>query len=310
MAKDLQELPKLRDSLTYVYIEHAIIEQDDLSIVAIKEDGRIPIPVASLTVLLIGPGTRITHAAIKTICDNGCMAIWCGEQLGRFYACGTGETRSAANLLRQAKLCMDKDAHLMVVRRMYERRFPDILKPDMTLQQIRGLEGIRVKQAYRNAAKMTGIPWEKRDYKKTQWNHSDRINRALSAANAYLYALCHAAIVSLGYSPGLGFIHTGKMLSFVYDIADLYKVETTIPAAFEAASHKTEDLEKEVRILCRKYFKNHNVMKRIAEDINWIFQENDNNSDINSENPCGIWDENQIISGGKNYSSDAENVSW
>ncbi len=126
MPKDLHELPKLRDSISYLYIEHAVIEQDDSSIIVIREDGKIPIPVAMSTCLLLGPGTSITHAAVKAAAENGCLIAWCGEQAARFYASGMGETRSAENLLLQAKLCMDPAAHLAVVRRMYEIRFPAV----------------------------------------------------------------------------------------------------------------------------------------------------------------------------------------
>lgn len=118
--KNLQELPKLKDSISYLYIEHAIIEQNDTAIVAIKKEGKIPIPIAAMTCLLLGPGTRVTHAAIRALCDNGCMAIWCGENGSRFYAAGIGETRSAKNLLKQAGACMDQDKHLEVAKRMYQ----------------------------------------------------------------------------------------------------------------------------------------------------------------------------------------------
>ena len=79
MPKDLHELPKLRDSISYLYFEHAVIEQEDASIVVIQENGRIPVPISSVTCLLLGPGTRVTHAAIKAMAENGCMVIWCGE---------------------------------------------------------------------------------------------------------------------------------------------------------------------------------------------------------------------------------------
>jgi CRISPR-associated protein Cas1 len=292
--------------MSYIYVEHAIIEQESLSIVIIKEDGRIPVPVASLTVLFLGPGTRITHAAVKAICDNGCMAIWCGEGAGRFYAYGMGETRSSANLLSQAKLCMDEEMHMKVVVRMYKRRFPDLPDREFTLKQIRGMEGIRVKQAYKQASQVSGVQWNGREYKQTKWDASNEINRALSAANACLYGLCHAAIVALGYSPGLGFVHTGKMLSFVYDIADLYKAETTIPASFEVVSKKPDDVEREVRAVCRRYFKNHNVLKRIPEDIDWIFDISNNDQDVNSMAPGDIWDDEKTTSGGRNYSHELE----
>ena len=203
MPKDFQRLPKLRDSLSFLYIERAIIEQDNLSIRAIRADGTVPIPIAAMTVLMLGPGVSITHAAIKAICDNGCTVIWCGETASRFYAVGMGETRSADNLLHQAKLCMDEEFHMQVVRKMYERRFPDMNCSNLSLSQIRGMEGIRVREAYRLFAKQYGVPWTKRDYKTTSWEDANPINRALSIANNVLYGICQGAIVSMGYSAGL-----------------------------------------------------------------------------------------------------------
>lgn len=300
--KNLQELPKLKDSISYLYIEHAIIEQNDAAIIAINKDGRIPIPVAATTCLLLGPGTNITHAAIRTACENGCMIIWCGEAIGRFYAAGIGETRSAKNLLLQAKLCMDATAHLAVARRMYEFRFPNMDTKDYTLQQLRGMEGIRVKKAYQMASKLTGVKWKKRSYKAEDWDDADPINQALSEANALLYGICHAAIVSLGYSAGLGFVHTGKQLSFVYDIADMYKAETTIPAAFEAIQNKDEEFKRSIRLACRKYFARVHLLDRIAQDIAWIFQVEENQENDNAIPVGDLWSENhETLSGGKNY---------
>lgn len=195
MGRDLKELPKLRDSISYLYVEHAIVEQDDSSIMIVQADGRTPVPVSSLTCLLLGPGTSITHAAIRAIAENGCMAIWCGDKLGRFYACGQGETRSSTNLLIQARLCMDKQAHLEVVRRMYECRFPKLPDKTLTLKQIRGMEGIRVRQSHQIASRRTGVPWNARNYKQEDWGSGDPVNRALSASNALLYSVCHAGIV-------------------------------------------------------------------------------------------------------------------
>jgi len=304
MKKDLQELPKLRDSISYLYFEHAIIEQLDSSIVVIRKDSRIPVPVSSLTCLMLGPGISITHAAVKAAADNGCMIVWCGEMASRFYAMGLGETRSAKNILRQARLCMDKEAHMRVVRRMYEIRFPKMDCTDMTLQQIRGLEGIRVRKAYQLAAEQSGIPWKSRAYKSDSWDEADPINRALSCANATLYSLCQAAIVSLGYSTALGFIHTGKMLSFVYDIGDLYKAHTTIPAAFEAAQGNTDDIERKVRVLCRKYFNAVHILRHVAQDIAWIFEEDENESD-DATTAGDLWEEDDsTINGGINYAQE------
>lgn len=296
--KDFQELPRLRDSISYIYLEHAIIEQDDQSIVAICKDGRIPIPVAATTCLLLGPGTSITHAAIRTIGENGCMVIWCGEKATRFYGSGMGETRSARNLLLQAECCVDPDRHMKVVQRMYALRFPGIDTTGMTLKQVRGMEGIRVRKTYELFAKTTGVKWKKRTYKTDSWEASDAINRALSEANAMLYGVCHAAIVSMGFSPGLGFIHTGKQLSFVYDIADLYKTETTIPAAFEAVA-AGGDVHKEIRKLCRKYFASSRLMERIPKDLMELFGDMEQNS--NALAAGALWSEDGEVDGGKNY---------
>lgn len=306
MPKDLHELPKLRDSLSYVYIEKAIIERDNNAIVFIRSNERIPVPVSSLTVLLLGPGTSITHAAMKIICESGCMAVWCGEHAMRYYGFGMGETRSSRNLERQAELCMDKDKHLEVVRRMYTLRFPGVSTDNLTLAQIRGLEGVRVRETYKTMARIHGIKWSGRNYNRKDWDASDPLNIAISTANVCLYGLCQAAIISLGYSPGLGFIHTGKLTSFVYDIADLYKMQTTIPAAFESVSkYNGPDLERIVRIKCRKVFKENKVLKRIPLDIQFIFDIGDNKDDINAENPGDLWDdEGSTTPGGINYAED------
>lgn len=306
MPKDLHRLPKLRDSLSFLYIEHAVIEQDDMAIRVIRADGHVPVPIAAMTVLMFGPGVSITHAAIKAICDNGCTVVWCGESASRFYAVGMGETRSADNLLLQAKACMDAQLHMQVVRRMYLRRFPDMDCGNMTLQQIRGLEGIRVREAYRQFAQQYGVPWKHRDYKTTAWDEADPINRALSVANNVLYSICQGAIVSLGYSAGLGFIHTGKMLSFVYDIADLYKAECSIPAAFSVVGQGYADLDGEVRSACRRLLKAQKIMKRIPEDIAWILDVR-NVQEQEAELPIGdLWDaDGKRISGGVNHAPGA-----
>lgn len=307
--KNLQELPKLKDSISYLYLEHAVIEQNDTAIVAIQKQGRTPIPIAAMTCLLLGPGTSVTHAAIRAICDNGCMAIWCGEHAERFYAAGIGETRSAKNLLTQAKACVDPDRHLETAKRMYQIRFSNLKTTGLTLQQLRGMEGIRVRKAYELAAKTTGVRWKKRSYKTEEWEQADPINQALSEANALLYGLCHAAIVSLGYSPGLGFIHTGKQLSFVYDVADLYKVETTIPAAFEAIQKmkQGEEQKKRIRLTCRAYFANTHILSRIAQDLAWIFRDDAAEEMDNFSRVGSLWDdESETVSGGTNYASRKE----
>lgn len=306
MPKDLQELPRLRDSISYVYLEHSIIEQEDSSIVVLRGRERMPLPVSALTCLMLGPGISVTHAAVKTATENGCMIVWCGEQGTRFYAAGQGETRSAKNTLLQAKFCMDEALHMRVVRRMYEIRFPKMDCSKMTLQQIRGMEGIRVRTAYQAAAKQNGISWKRRNYKSADWDASDPINRALSAANAVLYSVCQAAIYSLGYSSAFGFVHTGKMLSFVYDVADLYKAETSVPAAFAAVKKCPEEPETVVREICRRYFYSAHLMQRIAKDLATLF-EGEENGQQDAPTAGELWDEDGgRTAGGRNHADEVE----
>ena len=310
---DLNELPRVRDSLSYLYMEHGRIEQDAKSIALIDVNGKTAIPCASLTTLMLGPGTTITHAAVSTLADSGCLVVWVGEEGVRFYSQGLGETRSARRLLDQARLWANPTSRLQVVFRMYQMRFDETLEPSTTLRQVRGKEGIRVRETYARLSRETGVEWKGRSYRRDRWNATDPINRALSAANSCLYGVCHAAIVSAGYSPALGFIHTGKMLSFVYDIADLYKTETAMPAAFHTVGEGyTENLERAVRRMCRDYFHHSRLLGRIVLDIGRLLvvtgdHEDTDALDSDAALPGGIWDpEAGMIQGGVNYAEQAE----
>lgn len=298
--QDLHELPKLRDSLSYLYVEHAVLNQKDHAIEYIRQDeGRVMIPVAALSVLLLGPGTRITHAAIRTLADNGCSVVWVGENGTKFYAQGGGETRRSFHTLWQAELSCDSQKRLDVVRRMYQMRFPETLDASLSLEQIRGMEGARVRSVYYQSSKKSGVPWHGRNYERGSWGNSDPINRALSAANALLNSVCHAAIVSGGYSPALGFIHTGKQLSFVYDVADLYKAEITIPLAFKLVAESKERVEVRTRAACREKFRETKLLERILPDIDALLQvdpqevEQVGDYDNDPALPGPLWDDDE-----------------
>jgi CRISPR-associated protein Cas1 len=268
--RDLHELPKLRDSLSYLYVEHAIIDRCDSSIEFINKEGKTKIPVAALCVLMLGPGTNLTHAAVKVLAESGCSMVWVGEDVVHFYAQGFGETRKARHLIRQAELVSDSVRRKEVVLNMYRYRFQVDLDPMMSLAQIRGVEGVRVRTAYQEASRKYGVPWNGRKYDLNDWGKADVINRALSGANSLLNGICHAAIVSGGYSPALGFIHTGRYLSFVYDIADLYKAEIAIPTAFQVVSENPPLIEQKVREACRQKIREVRLLDRILPDIDTL----------------------------------------
>ncbi len=271
MPQNLHELPHFRDALSYVYLEHCRVEQHEYAIAAHDAEGITPIPVAAVAVLLLGPGTSITHEAVKALADNNCLVVWCGEDATRYYAHGFGGTRSAGPLLRQAWFATDPERRLRVVKKLYRMRFEDELDPGLTVEQLRGMEGARVRSAYARLSQETGIIWDGRRYDRGDWWTADPVNRALSTANALLYGVCHAGILSLGYSPAIGFIHTGKQLSFVYDIADLYKVELTVPLAFQVAAEGDHYVEQRVRQACRERFKEVRLLEHVVSDLHSLF---------------------------------------
>lgn len=296
----LRTLPKARDNISFLYFEHCRIEQDERAIAVFKEKDKFLIPCASIATLLLGPGSTITHAAIKALSESACEIHWVGEDVLRFYTSGRGSSGNTERLQQQAKLWADPLQRLGVVRRMYHFRFQEDLPDDLTLQQIRGLEGVRVRTLYSQLSKATGVEWKGRDYKQEDWNDANPINQALSVANSCLYAVCQAALISVGYSPALGFIHIGKPLSFAYDVADLYKAETSVPAAFEAVSDTYFDLESIVRRKCREKFSQYRLMHRIVQDVDRLLQFGDPDGD--AEPFCFLWDDQlQWVEGGKDW---------
>lgn len=278
-----RDLPKLRDSVSFLYLEYCNVGQDRTGIIASDIRGDVQVPAASLSCLLLGPGTTVSHAAVKTLTEAGCSLVWVGEHGVRTYASSTGETNKAYKLVRQAQLASDDVLHLRVVERMYRMRFKQKLEKGLDLRQIRGMEGIRVRTIYQRCAKEHGLTWEGRNYDRTDWKNADPLNRALSVASSCLNGICHAAVVSAGYSPALGFVHSGKQLSFVYDIADLYKMDIAVPVAFAAAASAPANLEREVRKRCRDSFRNMRLLERIVPDI-------DRALDIEAEDDLGIYD--------------------
>jgi CRISPR-associated protein Cas1 len=304
MIGDLRLLPKTKDSWSHLYVERCRIDQDQKAVVVQDATGRVRVPCAQLSVLMLGPGVNITHAAIRTLADHGCSVVWTGEHGVRFYASGLGESRSAANLIRQARLVSDPVARLRVVRRMYETRFGEPIDRGLTIQQIRGREGARVRDTYRRLSADTGVAWEGRRYRRDDWAGADHVNRALSAANSCLYSVCHAAVVSAGYSPGLGFIHTGKVLSFVYDVADLYKTQTSIPAAFRAVASGELPVERAVRRMMREQFHSTRLLARVVSDLGRITEQPDGADDPHAAEPAApgeLWDPEGPVPGGANF---------
>ena len=278
LKPDLQALPQIRDRMTFLYLERCQINRQDSAITVIDEEGIVLIPAAAISVLLLGPGTTVTHRAMELIGDAGVCIIWVGEHGVRYYASGRPLTHKAGLLMRQAALASNQKQHLEVVRKMYQLRFPGEDIPHLTLPQLRGREGARVRSAYRRAAEEWGIDWNGRVYDPENFAEGDAVNQALSAGHACLYGLAHAVIVAMGCSAGLGFVHIGHENSFVYDIADLYKAETTIPIAFEIAAQQPDDLPAMTRRRVRDTFVQQHILERMVRDIKWLLSDSEGNS--------------------------------
>lgn len=263
----LKPIP-MKDRISVVYVEKGNLDVLDGAFVVVDKNGvRTHIPVGGLVCLMLEPGTRVSHAAVTLASRVGCLLVWIGEAGVRLYASGQPGGARADRLLYQAKLALDDEARLKVVRKMYEMRFKEKPPERRSVEQLRGIEGVRVRKMYELIAKQYRVEWKSRNYDHTEWGSGDVPNRCLSSATACLYGICEAAILAAGYAPAVGFIHTGKPQSFVYDIADIFKFETVVPAAFRVAAKKPSEPEREVRIACRDIFRQTRLLKRVIPAI-------------------------------------------
>lgn len=265
-----QELVRVVDRISFVYLERCVVNRDSNAITATDERGTVHIPAASVGVLLLGPGTTITHQAVVLMSDSGSTVVWVGEHGVRYYGHGSSLARSSRLVEAQAAAVSNRRSRLRIARQMYAMRFPGEEVSQLTMQQLRGREGSRVRRAYREHADRTGVAWERRLYDPNDWDTGDSVNQALSAANASLYGVVHSVVVALGCSPALGFIHTGHQLSFVYDMADLYKAEVTIPLAFDIAADDCVDIGAEARRRVREALYDGRMVQTCTADIHHL----------------------------------------
>lgn len=261
----LKPIPE-KDRMSMIFIGMGQIDVRDGAFVVIDEvNGEIP--VGSVACLLLEPGTRVSHAAIKLAAMVGTLLIWVGDAGVRLYSAGQPGGARSDKLLYQAQLALDEKLRLKVVRKMFELRFGEEPPSRRSIEQLRGMEGARVRKTYQLFAKQYGVKWSGRRYDPKQWEAADVANQCLSSATACLYGITEAAILAAGYAPAIGFLHTGKPLSFVYDIADIVKFETVVPAAFRVAARNPPTPEREVRIACRDAFKQSRILQRLIPMI-------------------------------------------
>lgn len=274
----LRPIP-MKDRAGIIFLEYGELDVLDSAFVLVDKTGiRTQIPVGGLACIMLEPGTRVSHAAVILAARVGCLLVWVGEAGVRLYASGQPGGARADKLLYQARVALDDDARLNVVREMYRRRFAEDAPQRRSIDQLRGIEGVRVRELYKLIARKYGVEWKSRNYDRKAWDAADIPNRCLSSATACLYGLTEAAILAAGYAPAIGFLHRGKAQSFVYDIADVWKFETVVPAAFETAAKIAKGKgdgsspERQVRIACRDLFRKVGVLEKIIPAIDEILK--------------------------------------
>ena len=258
----------IRERRSIVFVERGQVDVRDGAFVLVDKNGvRTHIPIGGLACLMLEPGIRISHAAVALAAKTGTLLVWVGEAGVRLYAAGQPGGARSDRLLLQARLALDPKSRLKVVRKMFELRFGRPAPQRRSIEQLRGIEGARVRSRYQELAEEHGVTWNGRRYDPGHWSHADLPNRCLSAATACLYGVAEAAILAAGYAPAIGFLHSGKPRAFVYDVADLFKFETVVPAAFEVAAQAPAHPASAVRQKCRDLFREKRVLKRIIPTI-------------------------------------------
>tara|TARA_R110002095_G_scaffold216412_1_gene213534 strand:- start:463 stop:1389 length:927 start_codon:yes stop_codon:yes gene_type:complete len=259
----LKPIP-LKDRNSLIFLQYGQVDVLDGAFVLLDKNGvRTHIPVGSVACIMLEPGTRVSHAAVKLAATVGTLLVWVGEAGVRLYASGQPGGARSDKLLYQAKLALDENLRLKVVRKMFDLRFGEPAPERRSVDQLRGIEGARVRKTYQLLAKQYGVQWHGRRYDPKDWAKGDKTNQCISAATACLYGITEAAILAAGYAPAIGFLHSGKPLSFVYDIADILKFDTVVPIAFRVAAKHPQRPDQEVRIACREQFRKNKILKRL-----------------------------------------------
>jgi CRISPR-associated protein Cas1 len=263
----------LKERASIIFVEKGQLDVIDGAFVLLDTKAvRTVIPVGGLAAIMLEPGTRASHSAVALAARAGTLLIWVGEAGVRLYATGQPGGARADKLLWQCRLALEPNARLRVVRRMFQIRFGNDAPERRSIDQLRGIEGARVRAIYKELAQQFGVEWKHRNYDPHHFDHADLPNRCLSAATSCLYGITEAAVLAAGYAPAIGFLHTGKPLSFVYDIADLFKFETVVPEAFRVAGQYakgmlTKPAEMTVRHACRDVFRKTNILSRLIPAI-------------------------------------------
>ncbi|ABI62596.1 type I-E CRISPR-associated endonuclease Cas1e [Granulibacter bethesdensis] len=244
-----------------------------------EEDETLPsgeygIPVQSISMILLGPGSTVSHDALRLLARADTALAAVGEDGVRLYtAPPLGPDRSAV-ARRQAILWADPKKRVDVARRMYAWRLGEVL-PHRDITVLRGIEGARMKEIYRLAAQRAGIVWHGRRYDRANPTAADLPNQALNHAATAMEAAAAIACAAVGAIPQLGFIHEDPGQSLVLDISDLFRDTVTIPTAFAAAKlaeRGHENIERLTRRQTGRVLAERSVIPKMIERLKQLFE--------------------------------------
>ena len=265
---------QIKDRLSFFYVQRGSLTVIDGCLVLTDHDDRrqYEVPARATATVMVGPGTTVSTEAIRLAAAYGVLITWVGEHGVRCYSAGRSWSDNTEWLEKQVRCYSDKTLTLSVAREMFFRRF-GVRMERRSIDQLRGLEGARVRELYKLKAEEYRIPWSGRRYVPgNPTGQTDAPNLALNVANTCLYGLVETAIYATGMSTALGFVHRGARLSFVLDIADLYKMEHIVPLAFSVVAKNGRSklawptLESDVRRGARDHFRTSKLLDHIVND--------------------------------------------
>jgi CRISPR-associated protein Cas1 len=239
------------------------------------ERGDYAIPFQTISNLIVGPGTTVSHDSLRLLARHGTGLIAVGEDGVRFYASMPAGADDSALARRQVAAWADSSgARLHVARRMYAWRLGELL-PSADIAVLRGIEGARVKSLYKTLARQHGLEWAGRRYDRDDPEAADLVNQALNHAATALSAAAMIAVAATSTVPQLGFVHEDSASSFCLDIADVYREQVALPAAFRAVKDKQQrpddPLERLARRQAGKALRDAKVIPAMIDRIKSLF---------------------------------------
>lgn len=236
--------------------------------------GDYTIPFQNVSLVLLGPGTSVTQDAIRLLARHGTALIAVGSEGVRFYSAMPWGPNDSEWARKQIRLWNVPKARLHVARKMYAVRLGEVFPQD-NICVLRGMEGARMKETYIQLAKKYRISWNGRKYDRSNPDAADLPNQAINHAATAVEAAALIATAAVGAIPQLGFIHEDAAIAFPLDIADIYRHTFTIPIAFEAVRQVAEQpsltLDKSVRQLAGKAFRQQQLISQMIDTIKFLF---------------------------------------